>query len=172
MGRLTLNKPLSAAAQAAMARAAGRPIAPTPVPAPRRPAAAKPKKEKLPPQLRRKAIKKAMAAAHLRRAAWREEDLAFCQTQFPRVFNAARPLPLAIGIHIPLREALGGNGWRAYRLLVWWTAQPAYQRAVAAGGHRYNLDASVAGKVNAHQEEMAHLALAAFKEKTPQEEMA
>jgi sRNA-binding protein len=61
------------------------------------------------------------------------------------LFHADRPLPLAIGVHKPLGELLGGK--RAKRLLEWWTKSPAYVAAVAAGGCRYSLDGSEAGQV-------------------------
>jgi len=87
------------------------------------------------------------------RIAARVADLAECRRRFPLLFDADRPLPLAIGVHKPLGELLGGK--RAKRLLEWWTEWAPYVAAVAAGGCRYSLDGSEAGQVTEEQRAIA-----------------
>jgi sRNA-binding protein len=62
------------------------------------------------------------------------------------VFDADRPLPLAIGVDKPLGEILGFK--RARFLLAWWCVTPAYIAAVARGGARYTLNGVEAGQVS------------------------
>jgi ProQ/FINO family len=95
----------------------------------------------------------APAAPGAGRIARRVADLAECRRRFPAVFDANSPLPLAIGIHKPLGELIGGN--RAKFLLEWWTSWPAYVAAIAAGGCRYNLDGSEAGQITEEQRSIA-----------------
>jgi hypothetical protein len=88
-----------------------------------------------------------------RRIAARMASLARVRELAPTVFDLDAPLPLAIGAHDQLTglglsaEAVGG-------LLRWWTRRRAYHAALAKGGSRYNLDASVAGPVS--DEDQAH----------------
>lgn len=190
--KLTLTKPLPAAAQAAMARASGAPIAKPPVATPAPPApkpaavvrAASPKPAAVraapkpatspntPPDPKskrqiRKRLKRVRTAAHEQRVAWCDEDLAVCQARFPALFDAAHPLPLALEIDRALAPAVNGR-WRAYRMLADWTKRPAYLAAVARGGPRYNLDASIDGEINAYQQKVAQSALAELQEKQPE----
>ena len=97
---------------------------------------------------------------------WRAADLVKCRDWFPLVFNAERPVPLAIGIHAELGPVLGMN--RAQRLLHEWTRWRPYVAAVAAGGKRYHLDGSEAGEVDAKAQEYARARLA----ETQQQEAA
>jgi len=83
----------------------------------------------------------------------RVADLAECRRRFPVLFDADRPLPLAIGIHKPLAELFSVK--RAGFLLKWWTRCPAYVAAVAAGGRRYNLDGTDAGEITEEQRSVA-----------------
>jgi sRNA-binding protein len=88
-----------------------------------------------------------------RRIAARMASLARLRELAPTVFDPDAPLPLAIGAHDQLTglglsaEAVGG-------LLRWWTRRRAYHAALAKGGSRYNLDASVAGPIS--DEDQAH----------------
>jgi hypothetical protein len=69
------------------------------------------------------------------------------------VFDADKPAPLAIGVHEQLTE-LGLSAKETGDLLRWWTRRHQYYAALARGGSRYNLDASVAGPVST--EDQAH----------------
>jgi sRNA-binding protein len=100
----------------------------------------------------------APAAPEAGRVARRIADLAECRRRFPAVFDADRPLPLAIGVHKPLGELIGFN--RAAFLLAWWTSWPAYLRAVAAGGSRYALDGQEAGEISECQRGVAQAVIA------------
>lgn len=99
------------------------------------------------------------AAAERQRIAWRVADLALCRERYPALFDPDHPVPLAIHIHKSgrLGQLLGIK--RAKRLLDWWTSQPAYVAAVAAGGQRLNLDGSSAGEVSPQHCAVAQAAL-------------
>ena len=57
-------------------------------------------------------------------------------------------------VHHQLRAALGVPRSQVIDLLEWWTAQPGYIAAIAAGGMRRNLDGSEAGEIG--DEHRAH----------------
>jgi ProQ/FINO family len=74
------------------------------------------------------------------RMAQRVAGIALLVELAPELFNYPMPVPLAIGIHREIL-ALGILDATTVRdVLAWWTAQPAYRTAVAAGRERRNLD--------------------------------
>jgi hypothetical protein len=188
MGTLSLKSPLPPTALKAMARASG--TASSPKPGKANAHASDPSKhkaklspleravtevaavQKMPRQTPADYAKykyaKALAGVRLdwiqrregvnQRAAWRAADLALCREQFPRLFDPDHPVPLAVGIHRELAPRVGFK--RAQRLMAWWTAQPAYVAAIAAGGNRYRLDGSIAGEITRVQRGMARGAVA------------
>jgi hypothetical protein len=89
-----------------------------------------------------------------RRAVARDANFAELRTRFSVVFDPDRPLPLALRVHHQLRAALGAPRSQVIDLLEWWTAQPSYIAAIAAGGMRWNLDGSEAGEIS--DEHRAH----------------
>jgi len=89
-----------------------------------------------------------------RRAAARDANFAELRARFSLVFDPDRPLPLALRVHHKLRAALGVPRSQVIDLLEWWTAQPGYIAAIAAGGMRRNLDGSEAGEIG--DEHRAH----------------
>ena len=73
---------------------------------------------------------------------------------YPDVFNPDSPKPLKLGIRKKLfktrpewvtKKALD-------RTLCNWTKRRAYLQALAAGGHRYNLDGTPAGEISAEHQ--------------------
>jgi hypothetical protein len=97
----------------------------------------------------------ALPPAEAARIAQRVADLALCRERFPAVFDLARPVPLAIGVHKTLAAIL--SHVRAKYLVIWWTRHPAYVAAVAAGGSRYNLDGTEAGEISEEHRAVARL---------------
>ncbi len=85
------------------------------------------------------------------RIAARVDALARIRELAPAVFDLEAPLPLKIGIHRDL-VALGIPAAAVRDALQWWAGQPAYRRAVAAGGSRYGLDGAEAGVVTEDQQ--------------------
>jgi sRNA-binding protein len=83
--------------------------------------------------------------ANERRISARVVNLAALAERFPSVFNADKPLPLAIRTDKAVREALALPWSRGNDLLHWWTHKPAYYQALTAGGQRYNIDGAVNG---------------------------
>jgi hypothetical protein len=67
---------------------------------------------------------------------------------------AATATPKPAPSHHQLRAALGAPRSQVIDLLEWWTAQPSYIAAIAAGGMRWNLDGSEAGEIS--DEHRAH----------------
>jgi sRNA-binding protein len=98
-------------------------------------------------------------AAPTGRIGRRVADLATCRQKFPAVFDADRPLPLAIGIDRDLAAILGVK--RARFLLAWWTGNAAYVAAVARGGARFRLDGTEDGLVSEEHRALASLDRAA-----------
>jgi hypothetical protein len=84
----------------------------------------------------------------------RTADLAMLREQFPTVFDADHPRPLAIGVREPLAKLLSHR--RAGVLLGWWCRRPEYIAAVAAGGARFNLDGSPAGEISEQHRQSTH----------------
>jgi ProQ/FINO family len=97
--------------------------------------------------------KRAKAKRIDRSIAARVISLATLRELAPAVFDADKPVPLAIGVHEQLTE-LGLSAKETGDLLRWWTRRHEYYTALARGGSRYNLDASVAGPVGT--EDQAH----------------
>jgi sRNA-binding protein len=84
-------------------------------------------------------------------------SLAAAKEAFPLVFDADRPLPLAIGVSVDIRVALGLSPSECGVLMRWWCQGPLYLRALAApGSQRHKLDGTVVGPVA--QDERAHAA--------------
>jgi sRNA-binding protein len=90
-----------------------------------------------------------------------DEILAELRTIAPDLWNAARPVPLAIGIHkqlYPVAERLQMSRSSLRRFLSRWTGASAYQQALSQpGASRFNLDGSVAGEVSSQHGERAGL---------------
>jgi ProQ/FINO family len=97
--------------------------------------------------------KRANAKRIDRSIAARVTSLATLRELAPIVFDAEKPVPLAIGVHEQLAE-LGLSAKETGGLLRWWTRRREYYAALARGGSRYNLDASVAGPIST--EDQAH----------------
>ncbi|MCX7122753.1 MAG: ProQ/FINO family protein [Gammaproteobacteria bacterium] len=73
---------------------------------------------------------------------------------YPVVFNANKPLPLALGAAKEIAKNLPELSASVLRLaLAIWTKQEIYLQAVIAGGDRYNLDGSVSGAVQEAEKE-------------------
>jgi hypothetical protein len=89
-----------------------------------------------------------------RRIGARMACLAGLRELAPTVFDLDEPLPLAIGAHDQLTE-LGLSTEEVRSLLRWWTRRREYHTALARGGSRYNLDASVAGSISDEDQEHA-----------------
>ena len=163
--RLTISDVGQATTRLAAAPAPTKPAIPvrsaTPAPSPK-PAKAKAAKQKQP----KPPEQVAKAAANIerdrqqhyeaigRRAAARNANLAELRARFSIVFDPDHPLPLALHVHRQLRAALGVPRSQVADLLEWWTAQPSYIAAIAAGGMRWNLDGSEAGEIS--DEHRAH----------------
>lgn len=163
--RLTISDLGQATTRLAAAPAPTKPAIPvrsgTPAPSskPAKAKAAKQKQPKPPEQV-------AKAAANIernrqqhyeaigRRAAARNANLAELRARFSVVFDPDHPLPLALRVHHQLRAALGVPRSQVVDLLEWWTAQPAYIAAIAAGGMRRNPDGSEAAQIS--DEHRAH----------------
>jgi ProQ/FINO family len=86
------------------------------------------------------------------------------------VFDADRPLPLAIGTDTPLGAILGAK--RARFLLAWYTRHPDYVAAVARGGARYSLDGTEDGLVSEQHRAVASLGHAGRVARGPGEPLA
>jgi hypothetical protein len=82
------------------------------------------------------------------RIARRVVTLAAMQATWPLVFDIDLPVPLAIGIHEQVRDALGISDEAASDAVRWWCHRAAYRTARMAGGPRYGLDAEPAGEVS------------------------
>ena len=89
----------------------------------------------------------------------RAANVAAVAERLPSVFNADKPLPLAIRTDKAVREALALPWSQGNELLHWWTHRPAYYQALIAGGPRYNLDGTADGEVTPHQQAHATKAL-------------
>jgi hypothetical protein len=76
------------------------------------------------------------------RIAQRVAGIALLVELAPGLLNYDAPVPLAIGIDRQLIE-LGMSVETVTDVLRWWTRQPAYRAAVAAGRKRQNLDGSI-----------------------------
>jgi hypothetical protein len=134
-----------------------------PPPAPAEVARVKPPKPALTPEpLAAKEAEEAartqveMKEAAERRVVVRDAHIAALRAQFPTVFDADEPRPLAIGIRQPVREALGmPSKTQVNYLLTWWTQRPAYLAALVAGGPRYSLDDAEAGEITEDQKARA-----------------
>jgi hypothetical protein len=87
------------------------------------------------------------------RIARRMATLAAMQSTWPLVFDIDMPVPLAIGTHERVRDALGISDEATDDALRWWCHHAAYRAALAAGGPRYGLDAEPDGEVsNEHRD--------------------
>jgi hypothetical protein len=87
----------------------------------------------------------------------RVASLAAAREAFPLVFDADRPLPLAVGVSVDIRAALGLSRSECGVLMRWWCQGPLYLRALAApGSQRHKLDGTVVGPVA--ENERAHAA--------------
>lgn len=82
------------------------------------------------------------------RIARRMATLAEMQATWPLTFDLDMPVPLAIGIHAQVRDALAISDEAAGDALRWWCHRAAYRAARMAGGHRYGLDGEPAGEVS------------------------
>jgi hypothetical protein len=92
-----------------------------------------------------------------RQVAARVASLAAARAAFPLVSDADRPLPLAIGVSVDIRAALGLSPSECGVLMRWWCRGPLYLRALAApGSQRHKLDGTVVGPVA--EDERAHAA--------------
>jgi ProP effector len=85
---------------------------------------------------------------------------------FPAAFVADQQLshrPLKVGIHQDLihRSVLQEGECRA--VFRFYTSRRSYQKALAAGGPRFDLDGNVAGEVTAEQQEFARTKLEQIK---------
>ncbi len=83
-----------------------------------------------------------------------KEALQQLEKQHPLVFNAQKPLPLAIGIEKQIRKEHPLFSVILLRSsLAVWTRQEAYLLAVIAHNHRHNLDGSVATIIQESEKE-------------------
>jgi sRNA-binding protein len=75
--------------------------------------------------------------------------------RWPDVFNVKKPVPLAIGIHVALLEAIPNiTDQQLHRVLARWCNRPHYLKTLIAGADRHGLE-GVLGTVS---EETAKLA--------------
>jgi sRNA-binding protein len=75
--------------------------------------------------------------------------------RWPTLFDAEKPLPLAIGIHHALLEAMPDvTATQLRRVLSAWCCRPRYHAALTAGANRYGLE-SVQGVVTEAQAAVA-----------------
>jgi sRNA-binding protein len=71
--------------------------------------------------------------------------------RWPELFNAQKPVPLAIGIHAALHEAMPDfTADHIRRALISWCKRPRYLEALTAGADRLGLD-GVQGAVTEEQ---------------------
>jgi hypothetical protein len=87
-------------------------------------------------------------------AAAKRAILLYCRVTWPRAFNPATPLPLAIGVREVITEAAGDRLAADNKIswfLRWWTHRIEYLEAIARGGQRYHLDGSPAGEITEEQ---------------------
>jgi hypothetical protein len=151
----------------ARTRQAATPARPKPAPSkaaatpppPSKPAKAKAVKAKSPEQVAKAAEnierdRQRHYEAIGRRAVARDANFAALRARFSVVFDPNRPLPLALRVHHQLRAALGVPRSQIIDLLEWWTTQPGYIAAIAAGGMRRNPDGGEAGEIT--DEHRAH----------------
>lgn len=86
------------------------------------------------------------------RAVSEQDLLAKLQSMAPEVWDAAQPLPLAVGIHLqlnPVAESKGLSRRFVRRFLGHWTSSPAYLIALSRpGARRFNADGSGAEDVH------------------------
>jgi hypothetical protein len=82
------------------------------------------------------------------RIARRMAALAAMRRTWPLVFDLDMPVPLAIGIHVQVRDALGISDEATGDAMGWWCTRPAYRAVLAEGGARYGLDAAPDGVVS------------------------
>src|ERR1700722_15294741 len=82
------------------------------------------------------------------RIARRVVTLAEMQATWPLVFDLNMPVPLAIGIHGQVRDALAISDEATSDAMRWWCHRAAYRAARMAGGPRYGLDGGPAGEVS------------------------
>lgn len=80
------------------------------------------------------------------------------------VFDHTAPKPLKIGITADVQAALACGHHPAKMFLTWWTRKEPYQRALAAGGPRYDLGGAEAGEVTPEQVAIAESRLAGAAE--------
>lgn len=76
---------------------------------------------------------------------------------YPSLFDPANPKPLAIGIReVLFKTRPGGKSKRVVRrFLARWTRRKHYQKALAAGGHRFGLNGMPDGSTTPEQREKA-----------------
>jgi hypothetical protein len=77
----------------------------------------------------------------------RVETLALLRELAPSVFDADKPLPLALGTGQEL-VALGFEPDTVGLAIGWWVRRRAYRAAVAAGGMRYDLNGHPVGEIS------------------------
>ena len=89
---------------------------------------------------------------------------------YPAVFDPKAPKPLQLHIHQALAKVRPeGVGHKTVRLaLAMWCRGPVYLRAVAEGGHRFNLAGMPAGTVSPEHQANARQRLAIIEAKRKQ----
>ncbi len=82
------------------------------------------------------------------------------KASYPLVFNAKKPLPLALGVAKEIAKNCPELAGPILRLaLAIWTKKEIYLQAVSAGGNRYDLNGSVSGAVQESEKEYSQLML-------------
>jgi hypothetical protein len=135
------RRPILTLPQRSILTLPSRPVAPPPA------TPIQPKAKKQPPAV---PAKKLMTDA---RIAARVAALARIRELAPPVFDLDNPRPLKIGIHLDL-IAQGIPAGAVRDAMAWWTGQPGYRRALAAGGPRYGLGGAEDGVVTEEQQRM------------------
>jgi hypothetical protein len=79
---------------------------------------------------------------------------------WPHIFDAKKPLPLAIGIHLAIMEDAEKKGveiseWEIKTGIWFYTKKEAYLKALIKGEHRYDLHGVVSGDITPEQKEIA-----------------
>ena len=125
--------------------------------------AAKPAKPVPTPEQKAARVIAEQEAARLARATAIRELTEYLMETYPATFPRppAAPVPLAIGIHVAILDAVRGrcsnNTLKVF--LKRWTDKPRYLEALVAGEPRRNLDGALSGDLSEAEREVAAKAL-------------
>ena len=130
---------------------------------PAAPKAAKPAKPVPTPEQKAARVIAEQEAARLARATAIRELTEYLMETYPATFPRppAAPVPLAIGIHRVILEAVQGrSSYNTLKVfLKRWTDKPRYLEALVAGEPRRNLDGALSGDLSEAEREVAAKAL-------------